>query len=153
MHAGQNPNCHVDAWHERDGERQVLPATQSGLSDPFAPADAKNAAPPPDGEIAGASTNGPLPVLNEQSPSRWQKIPLRPGALQNFKWEFSAVHKTRRWNYFITRADWNPSEKLTRAQFGHAVLHDPESRPALLGPEREPGAAAADHSPMPVAGA
>lgn len=115
---GQNPNCPVDAWHANAMENgKFFPATQSGLSDPFAPADAKNAAPPPDGEIAGASTNGPLPVLNEQSPSRWQKIPLRPGALQNFKWEFSAVHKTRRWNYFITRADWNPSQKLTRAQF------------------------------------
>ncbi|QRR07580.1 chitin-binding protein [Burkholderia sp. MS455] len=115
---GQNPNCHVDAWHANAMENgKFFPATQDALSDSFAPDDARNAAPPIDGEIAGASTNGALPVLNEQSPSRWLKIPLRSGALQNFKWEFSAVHKTRRWNYFITRADWNSSEKLTRAQF------------------------------------
>ncbi|WP_323122717.1 lytic polysaccharide monooxygenase auxiliary activity family 9 protein [Burkholderia alba] len=115
---GQNPDCAVDAWHANAMENgKFFPATQGGLSDPFAPDDAKNAAPPKDGEIAGSSTNGSLPVLDEQSPGRWQKIPLRSGALQNFKWEYSAVHKTRRWNYFITRTDWNPSEKLTRAQF------------------------------------
>ena len=114
----QNLNCHVDAWHANAMENgKFFPATQGGLSDAFAPDDARNATPPRDGEIAGASTNGALPVLNDQSPNRWQKIPLRSGTLQNFKWEFSAVHKTRRWNYFVTRTDWNPSEKLTRAQF------------------------------------
>nr|WP_230459518.1 lytic polysaccharide monooxygenase [Burkholderia ubonensis] len=115
---GQNPNCPIDAWHANAMENgKFFPATQGGLPDSFAPADAQNVAPPADGEIAGASTNGAVPLLNEQSPDRWQKVPLRSGALQNFKWEFSAVHKTRRWNYFITRADWNPSQKLTRAQF------------------------------------
>ncbi|MGT0250597.1 lytic polysaccharide monooxygenase [Burkholderia pyrrocinia] len=115
---GQNPDCKVDAWHANAMENgKFFPATQGGKQDSFASDDARNVTPPLDGEIAGASTNGPVLVLNEQSPSRWQKIPLRPGALRNFKWEFSAVHKTRRWNYFVTRSDWNPSEKLTRAQF------------------------------------
>ncbi|WDD91870.1 lytic polysaccharide monooxygenase [Burkholderia sp. FERM BP-3421] len=115
---GQNPNCDIDAWQANAMENgKFFPATQGGLTDPFAPADAKNAPPPPDGDIAGASTGGSVTVLDEQSPDRWTKVPLRSGAVQSFKWEFSAVHKTRRWNYFITRANWDPTQKLTRAQF------------------------------------
>ncbi|MFM0598544.1 lytic polysaccharide monooxygenase, partial [Paraburkholderia dilworthii] len=45
------------------------------------------------------------------------KIPVRADSIQIFKWEYSAVHATRRWNYFITRSGWDPAKPLTRAQF------------------------------------
>ncbi|MGL3104379.1 lytic polysaccharide monooxygenase [Bradyrhizobium sp. BR 1432] len=88
-----------------------------GLLDSIAPTDVQNATPPKDGHIAGSSVRGDVPLLDEQTPTRWEKIRLRSGAKQNFKWEYSTVRLTRRWNYFITRIGWNPSIPLTRAQF------------------------------------
>jgi chitin-binding protein len=115
---GKNANCTVGAWQADAMENgKFFPATQAGLPDSFAPEDVRNSLPPNDGEIAGASVNTPVPVLNEQSASRWTKIPMQADSLQTFKWEYSAVHATRRWNYFITRSDWDPAKPLTRAQF------------------------------------
>ncbi|WP_144148081.1 lytic polysaccharide monooxygenase [Paraburkholderia sp. BCC1884] len=113
-----NANCPVEAWQANAMENgKFFPATQAGLADTVAPDDVRNQLPPKDGAIAGGSVNGDLPVLNEQSPTRWTKIPLQANAVQTFKWEYAAVHATRRWNYFITRADWDPATPLTRAQF------------------------------------
>lgn len=70
---------------------------------------------PADGVIASAA----LPQfgeLNEQTSSRWSKRPLKAGA-NNFTWQFTANHASRNWRYYITRADWNPNQKLSRASF------------------------------------
>ena len=70
---------------------------------------------PADGVIAGAA----LPQfgeLNEQTSSRWTKHPLKAGA-NTFTWAFTANHASRNWRYYITRADWNPNQKLTRSAF------------------------------------
>lgn len=32
-------------------------------------------------------------------------------------WHFTANHATRRWNYFMTKEDWNPERVLSRDQF------------------------------------
>ena len=113
-----NADCYVDAWHANAMEKgKFFPATQAGLADVFARDDARNDQPPDDGRIAGSSVNGDLPVLNEQTPRRWKKNAVRSGAMQSFTWEYSAIHKTRRWNYFITKSGWNASAPLTRAQF------------------------------------
>ncbi|MFM0645699.1 lytic polysaccharide monooxygenase [Paraburkholderia bryophila] len=114
----KNVNCNVDAWQANAMENgKFFPATQAGLVDFFAPQDVRNAQPPKDGEIAGSSVNGRIAVLNEQSADRWTKIPVRANSIQIFKWEYSAVHATRRWNYFITRSGWDPAKPLMRAQF------------------------------------
>lgn len=34
---------------------------------------------------------------------------------RNFESTFTSAHVTRNWRYYITRADWNRSQKLTRA--------------------------------------
>lgn len=70
---------------------------------------------PADGVIGGAA----LPQfgeLNEQTSSRWSKHTLKSGA-NNFSWQFTANHASRNWRYYITRADWNPNQKLSRASF------------------------------------
>jgi predicted carbohydrate-binding protein with CBM5 and CBM33 domain len=70
---------------------------------------------PADSVIASAA----LPQfseLNEQTSSRWTKRPMKAGA-NNFSWQFTANHATRNWRYFITKAGWNPNQKLTRASF------------------------------------
>ena len=70
---------------------------------------------PADGVIAGAA----LPQfgeLNEQTSSRWNKRPMTAGANQ-FAWQFTANHASRNWRYYITKAGWNPNQKLSRASF------------------------------------
>lgn len=70
---------------------------------------------PADGVIAGAA----LPQfgeLNEQTSSRWAKATIKAGA-NSFSWQFTANHATRNWRYYITKAGWNPNQKLTRASF------------------------------------
>ena len=70
---------------------------------------------PADGQIASAGLVQ-FSELNEQTSSRWTKQSLKAGA-NNFAWQFTANHATRNWRYFITKADWNPNQKLTRASF------------------------------------
>ena len=70
---------------------------------------------PVDGTIAAAG----VPTwsqLNAQSPTRWFKSDFASG-YQDFTWRFTANHVTRDWRYFITKANWNPAEQLTRDQF------------------------------------
>ena len=70
---------------------------------------------PADGVIAGAAL-AQFAELNEQTSSRWAKTPIKAGA-NKFSWQFTANHSTRNWRYFITKAGWNPNQKLTRASF------------------------------------
>ncbi|OAF07193.1 chitin-binding protein [Bradyrhizobium centrolobii] len=114
----RNMDCPIDLWRANAMESgKFFPAVKGGLLDMTAPTDIQSAVPPQDGHIAGSSVRGNVPLLDEQTPTRWTKIRLHSGAKQTFKWEYGAVHLTRRWNYFITRISWNPSAPLTRAQF------------------------------------
>ncbi|WP_284274774.1 lytic polysaccharide monooxygenase [Bradyrhizobium iriomotense] len=114
----RNKDCPINLQRASSMESgKFFPAMKGGLLDSTAPTDVQNAAPPEDGHIAGSSVRGDVPLLNEQTPTRWEKIPLHSGAKQKFKWEYGSVHLTRRWNYFITRMGWNPSSPLARAQF------------------------------------
>ncbi|WP_439373293.1 lytic polysaccharide monooxygenase [Bradyrhizobium sp. DASA03120] len=113
-----NKDCPIDLWRANAMESgKFFPATKGGLLDPVAPTDVQNAVPPQDGRIAGSSARGDVPLLDEQTPTRWEKVRLHSGAKQKFKWEYGEARLTRRWNYFITRIGWNPSAPLTRAQF------------------------------------
>lgn len=115
---GKNNDCLI-GWRKATmmASGKFFPAKASGLHDPIAPSDVQNALPPPDSRIAGTSVLGDLPFLNEQTPTRWEKVPLRSGAKQVFKWEYNAARPTRRWNYFITRVGWDEFEPLARSQF------------------------------------
>lgn len=70
---------------------------------------------PADGSIAAAGLVQ-FNELNEQTSSRWTKRAMQAGA-NNFSWQFTANHATRNWRYYITKADWNPNVKLSRASF------------------------------------
>lgn len=70
---------------------------------------------PADGRIASAGL-AQFAELDEQTATRWTKRPMKAGP-QNFAWTFTANHASRNWRYYITRADWNPNVKLSRASF------------------------------------
>lgn len=69
---------------------------------------------PADGHIASASNT--FPKLDEQSSTRWTKVPIKAGPLA-FKWQLNAAHATTTFKYFITKPGWNPNAPLTRASF------------------------------------
>ncbi|MBO1042283.1 lytic polysaccharide monooxygenase [Brucella pituitosa] len=94
---------------------KFFPATKSGLVDPIAPDDAPSGTPPADGQIASAGWK-PALFLDEPG-THWKKHQVRSGEKITISWDYSARHATRRWNYFITRPDWNPGKKLSRASF------------------------------------
>lgn len=70
---------------------------------------------PADGRIASAGLTQ-FGALDEQTSTRWTKRAIKAGA-QTFAWTFTANHATRNWRYYITRADWNPNLRLSRASF------------------------------------
>ncbi|WP_281545558.1 N-acetylglucosamine-binding protein GbpA [Grimontia sp. SpTr1] len=70
---------------------------------------------PEDGKIASAGLIQFSP-LDEQTASRWVKQPIKAG-MNDFEWTFTANHVTRNWEYYITKADWNPNLPLARSTF------------------------------------
>ncbi|WP_166542003.1 lytic polysaccharide monooxygenase [Paenibacillus lutrae] len=69
---------------------------------------------PGDGSIASAGNT--FPKLDEQTSTRWSKVPMTAGP-QAFKWQLNAAHATTTFKYFITKPGWNPNAPLTRASF------------------------------------
>ncbi|WP_253381132.1 lytic polysaccharide monooxygenase [unidentified bacterial endosymbiont] len=94
---------------------KFFPAFNSGLRDPIAPQDQANALPPPDGKI-GSANQGNGEFLDAPG-THWQKHDVLSSDVLTISWFYSATHLTRRWNYFITRPNWNPNLPLSRAQF------------------------------------
>ncbi|MFV9997814.1 MAG: lytic polysaccharide monooxygenase [Arsenophonus endosymbiont of Dermacentor nuttalli] len=70
---------------------------------------------PRDGKIASGD-NLSFFKLNEQSVNRWKKVPLTSGK-KTFHWSLTPPHKTEKWQFFITKQDWDPNAPLTRASF------------------------------------
>lgn len=70
---------------------------------------------PPDGHIASANKSTFF-ELDQQSPSRWNKLSLKTGA-NAFTWNLTARHSTTSWRYFITKQGWNETQPLSRASF------------------------------------
>ncbi|MFC5430808.1 N-acetylglucosamine-binding protein GbpA [Paraburkholderia denitrificans] len=100
-HAGkaQNFNCGQVTWEPQSVEgKQGFP--QAGA---------------PDGQIASGGISQ-FSELNAQSVDRWKINDIKQGA-HNFKWVFTAPHKTKDFKYYLTKQGWNPNAKLTRDQF------------------------------------
>ena len=70
---------------------------------------------PADQHIASAGHDS-FAELDVQTKARWTKRKIKAGT-NTFTWNFTANHVTRNWRYFITKAGWNPAQKLTRASF------------------------------------
>lgn len=100
---------------------KFFPKVQAGLTDLFAPTDIMNDLPPPDGKIASAN-QGNSEFLDEPG-THWQKHDVLSSDVLTVSWNYTAAHLTRRWNYFITRPNWNPNQPLSRAQFEEAPFH------------------------------
>lgn len=102
------------ALNQRESGK-FFPLTSGGVVDAFAKDDVANVPPPPDGKIASADQL--TGALLDEPGSHWQKHDVRGGETLDISWHFSAKHATRRWNYFMTKADWDPDEVLSRSQF------------------------------------
>lgn len=97
---GQNTNC---------GPAQYEPQTVGEAPKGF-PAFG-----PADGKLASGG-NATFEALDAQSATRWHLTEISDRNVE-FSWFFTAAHKTTKWEYFITKAGWNPNLPLTRATF------------------------------------
>lgn len=70
---------------------------------------------PPDGHIASGNIST-YSELDVQTPDRWTKVDMKTGE-NTFVWYLTMSHTSASWRFFITKADWNQSEALTRAAF------------------------------------
>jgi predicted carbohydrate-binding protein with CBM5 and CBM33 domain len=70
---------------------------------------------PVDGRIGSAQWKDGY-EMDAQSATRWNKTPMSAGPHQ-FTWKFTAPHNTTKYEYFITKNDWNPNQVLSRASF------------------------------------
>lgn len=68
---------------------------------------------PADGRIASADI---FHELDEQTSDRWAKVPITSGPF-TFEWSLTAAHATDKWDYYITKENWNPNEPLKRSDF------------------------------------
>ncbi|MGC5704333.1 N-acetylglucosamine-binding protein GbpA [Pseudomonas sp. NFXW11] len=75
---------------------------------------------PTDGKIASGGLNS-FSKLDEQTSSRWVKNSIKPGP-NTFTWHYTAQHRTRDYQFFITKKDWNPNQPLTRNSFEKTPL-------------------------------
>ncbi|MGA5363981.1 lytic polysaccharide monooxygenase auxiliary activity family 9 protein [Streptomyces purpurascens] len=100
---------------------KFFPANESGRPDPYAKDDQPNAQPPADGSIASAGR--PYAVALDDPSRDWKKHPVTSGQNLDVTWTFHTKHKTRRFNYFLTRDGWDPAGYLTRYQFDAEPFH------------------------------
>ncbi|MFI2782042.1 lytic polysaccharide monooxygenase auxiliary activity family 9 protein [Streptomyces sp. ALB3] len=114
---------HLADWQAAGLEAgKFFPGTEAGRRDPYAPDDVLNAQPPEDGRIASAGKDFAAKLDEPDSQQGWQKHPVRAGEALDITWAYHAPHKTRRWNYFLTKDGWDPSKPLARAQFDPAPI-------------------------------
>ncbi|QIC16022.1 aminopeptidase [Providencia vermicola] len=69
---------------------------------------------PIDGQIASAGITR-FAELDVQTAARWSKNDLHHSQ-QTFKWYLTARHSTSKWEYFITKPNWNPNLPISRNQ-------------------------------------
>ncbi|WP_334042180.1 lytic polysaccharide monooxygenase [Burkholderia ambifaria] len=100
---------------------KFFPASAAGLPDPVIASDVVNNTPPADGQLASGGFTAAL-FLDEPG-TQWRKHEVSPGDVVPFSWDYSARHAARRWNYFITKPNWDPQRKLSRDQFEAEPFH------------------------------
>ncbi|MFD6417865.1 lytic polysaccharide monooxygenase [Streptomyces sp. NPDC060194] len=86
------------------------------------------AAGPADGKICSAGIGGFSALDHPKAPNGtdWPATQLSNGQSYNFRWQFTARHRTTDFKYYITKNGWNQSAPLTRAAL--------ESQPFLTLP-------------------
>ncbi|MFG2137839.1 lytic polysaccharide monooxygenase auxiliary activity family 9 protein [Streptomyces sp. NPDC048650] len=94
---------------------KFFPQSAAGLQDPFASDDIPSNTPPADGKIASAGQS--FAAMLDEAREDWKKHTVSAGQEMEMTWHHHIPHKTRRWNYFLTKPDWDPTAPLTRTQF------------------------------------
>ncbi|WP_026929280.1 lytic polysaccharide monooxygenase [Glycomyces tenuis] len=79
------------------------------------------AAGPADGSICSGG-NGRFSELDDPRGGNWPKTNVSAGS-RTFTWTITAAHSTDKWEYFITRDGWDPTQPLTRADLEPAPLY------------------------------
>lgn len=69
---------------------------------------------PADGRIASGGSR--FTKLDEYGINRWTKVPVKAGK-QVFNWSLTAPHRTAKWEFFITKQNWDPNKPLSRSDF------------------------------------
>lgn len=72
------------------------------------------AAGPADGTIC-AGGNSRFAQLDDPRGGTWPTTKVSAGQNYTFRWQFTAMHATTDFKYYVTRNGWNPGQKLTRA--------------------------------------
>jgi chitin-binding protein len=69
---------------------------------------------PADGKLC-AGGNSRFAQLDDPRGGAWPTTRVSSGQNHTFRWQFTAMHATTDFKYYITRNGWNPSQPLTRA--------------------------------------
>ncbi|MEU9115669.1 lytic polysaccharide monooxygenase auxiliary activity family 9 protein [Streptomyces sp. NPDC048483] len=113
---------YLAAWQAAGLEAgKFFPASDSGLRDPYAPDDTMNGQPPEDGRIASAGHD--FAALLDEPRNDWKTQSVSSGQRLDIAWYSGTAHRTRRWNYFLTKEGWDPGERLSRGQFEAEPFH------------------------------
>ena len=70
---------------------------------------------PADGHLASAG-KVEFYAIDAQETFRWTHNLVQESNI-DFHWLLTAVHKTTKWEYFITNPNWDPNQPLSRSQF------------------------------------
>lgn len=116
--------------NEMEGGKNFPDLTGGSFSPPYE-MDSWSNPPPPDGLILSGGHRGNREVVNFTDKEMqhklrsighpndnftWPTIMVNPGSDLDIYWAYTVAHVTRGYRWFITKDDWNPAERITRAQ-------------------------------------
>ncbi|MFE1752701.1 lytic polysaccharide monooxygenase auxiliary activity family 9 protein [Streptomyces anandii] len=75
------------------------------------------AAGPADGQLCSGNNSRFAPLDGPRTPSggAWPTTKVTGGQSYTFRWQFTAMHATTDFKYYVTRQGWNQNHALTRA--------------------------------------
>ncbi|GGX86813.1 lytic polysaccharide monooxygenase [Streptomyces anandii] len=75
------------------------------------------AAGPADGQLCSGNNSRFAPLDSPRTPSggAWPTTKVTGGQSYTFRWQFTAMHATTDFKYYVTRQGWNQNHALTRA--------------------------------------
>lgn len=116
----------IGDWQNNEMEGgKNFPALAGGSFPSPYQTDAESAKPPPDRYILSGGKVDARDCVNftdqEMSdklnkPFIWPQLPVTAGAVFTVKWHYEAPHVTRGYRWFITKDNWDPKQRITRAQ-------------------------------------
>ncbi|WP_406340262.1 lytic polysaccharide monooxygenase [Streptomyces sp. NBC_00648] len=98
---------------------KFITTTDGGQSDADIPSDVVNRTPPPDGKIASAGHPFAFKLdgTRDEYGNPWNTHPVRNSQALTIAMTFGGKVKVRRVTAYLTKANWDNQQVLTRAQF------------------------------------